>query len=323
VVAIAASSCTANKAIAKPPRPKGGLFSVCLDASECADGYACSCDGVCSVPCSRGPDTCGALDAGAACSQGVWLGCDFGGGPSCLRGCANDDACRLLGEQARCLGGSCKIPQPADDVDGSTPTCEERFAPINTQVDAAVASADRSCRVDGDCVNASASNSCYGTDCPLLYLSKKGSDHLEALLASLEARSCDAIFRAGCGVRRGQHGCPLILSPACLNGTCRPSPVVDNFSLCLAPELIPRVVAAKADPPCDVTFNPGERFVVLSWTEELDGPPPTIVCHVTLTLSDGAHEDTFVDTGHLPTSCDSNGFAVDGSIFSPVDGGTG
>jgi hypothetical protein len=80
--------------------------------------------------------------------------------------------------------------------------------------------ADRSCQQDSDCVNVSASNSCYGFGCPLTYVSKAAGAALDALLASLDAQYCDTVLRSGCVLPPGVHGCPEFGFPTCVNGQC-------------------------------------------------------------------------------------------------------
>jgi hypothetical protein len=134
--------------------------------------------------------------------------------------CSADADCRPLGPTAACLYQSCRIPQPEALVNGVAPACDDRLKPLQQQVAAAVAAADRSCQQDSDCVNVSASNRCLGGGCPLTYVSKTGGAAIDALLEKLDAQDCDTIFRAGCVLPPGRHGCPTFGAPACVNGAC-------------------------------------------------------------------------------------------------------
>jgi hypothetical protein len=208
-------------------RGDGGLFSVCLDSSDCAAGYICACGAICTVGCSAASDSCDSLGLGAICPDlvPVTANCHPPGGQGCVVRCSSDVDCVGLASTAACLQGWCKIPQPSTLVDGSAPSCDDRLAPLRTQVESAIAAADRSCAVDADCVNVTASNSCYGTDCPLTYVSKTAGDELDMLLATLDAQFCDAILRSGCALPRAPHGCPGYRSPVCLNGVCSQKPL--------------------------------------------------------------------------------------------------
>jgi hypothetical protein len=194
------------------------LFSVCLAPAECKPGFVCTCGGVCTIPCLT--DECAALDAGATCSstEPITDRCDTTI-RGCVRTCTTSDDCVALDATATCFDGWCRIPQVVTLVDGGAPSCDARLEPLQTQVEAAVAVADTSCQMDSDCTNVSASNRCYGSGCPLTYVNVSSALAIQRLLATLDGR-CDAIFRAGCALSGGRHGCPLIAPPACINGRC-------------------------------------------------------------------------------------------------------
>jgi hypothetical protein len=200
-------------------RGQGGPFSVCLGPADCKPGLVCTCGAICTIPCHAGG--CGVLDAGAVCptSTPITGACD----PQmvgCVRECATSDDCRALGSTAMCLEGWCRIPQVVTLVDGGAPSCDARLAPLETQVEVAVAAADTSCTSDSDCAEVSASNRCLGAGCPMFYVNGTSERVLESLLSTLDVQHCDTILRAGCVLPNTRHGCPLILAPACIEGHC-------------------------------------------------------------------------------------------------------
>jgi hypothetical protein len=207
------------------PVVRGGLFSVCLSSSECELGLVCACGAICTVRCSAASNPCADLSPGAVCPDLIPLTGDCNPtAAGCVQQCDSDEMCRPLGPTAACLDGWCKIPQPSTIVDGGAPNCDDLMAPLRTQVQSAIASADRSCQVDADCDNVSASNSCYGNSCPLTYVSKAGGAQLTMLLEALDAQYCGALLRSGCVLPEGIHGCPAYRSPVCVNGVCVQKP---------------------------------------------------------------------------------------------------
>jgi hypothetical protein len=112
-------------------------------------------------------------------------------------------------------------------VDGAVVTCDDRRAALSAMVEPVIAAADRSCLSDSDCDNVGDGTGCSGNGCPLNYVSKKAANEIRALLKRLGDQYCPDAYRAGCD-GEGEHGCPLIVFPACVNGMCQGMPIMDT-----------------------------------------------------------------------------------------------
>ena len=198
-----------------------GKFSdVCLVQADCSTGLSCIC-GICSTPCE--PDSCTRLPVVATCPASL---------PStsacveptaiCVVECSTDGDCRSLGPTGVCTAGWCRRPLLVTTDDGGVVTCADRAAEIKARLDPIVASADRSCKTDTDCVQAPLGGSCYGDGCSLAIVSAAGAAAIAAELAVLEGEYCDAAFRAGC-VGPGIENCPAEANPACVANQCQAS----------------------------------------------------------------------------------------------------
>jgi hypothetical protein len=198
-----------------------GKFSdVCLVQADCSTGLSCIC-GICSMPCK--PESCTRLPVVATCPTAL---------PStsacvdptaiCVVECMTDGDCRSigLGPTAVCTVGWCRRPQLVTIEDGGVITCADRMAEMKAQLDPIVASADRACMTDADCVLAPLGNACYGDGCGGVPVSMAGAATIAAELATLQNQSCDAAFRAGC-VGAGRTNCPNEGYATCVANQCQ------------------------------------------------------------------------------------------------------
>jgi hypothetical protein len=197
----------------------GALFDVCVNGSGCSTGYKCFC-GICTRACA-GPAQCTGLGAGATCPTSL---------PStsacvdpvtvCVVECSTDGDCGALGPTAVCSAGSCRRPLLVSSVGRSVLSCEDRNAATKARLDPVVASADRACTTDTDCVRAPLGNSCYGDGCSGAVVSKVGAAAIAAELEALQNADCEAAFKAGC-VGAGRTRCPSIVFARCVAGQCK------------------------------------------------------------------------------------------------------
>ena len=196
----------------------GHLFDVCLDSSGCASGLECYC-ALCSTPCT--PGSCAGLATGATCPMAIpsTSACVITPGTDCVIRCSTDSDCSTLGATAVCTVGWCRRPLLVTTTDRHVLTCADRAASMKARLDPVVASADRSCMTDHDCVLAPLSNSCYGNGCEGAPVSASGAAVIAAELKTL-SQECDAAFRAGC-VGAGTVNCPLEVLPSCVAGSCQ------------------------------------------------------------------------------------------------------
>jgi hypothetical protein len=131
-----------------------------------------------------------------------------------------DSDCSALGPTGVCTAGLCRRPLLVTTTDGRVLTCADRTAEMKAKLEPVVASADRSCMTDADCVQATLWNSCYGTGCNWVAVSSSGAASIAAELATLQSEDCDAAFRAGCAAARG-FSCPTGSPIACISGVCQ------------------------------------------------------------------------------------------------------
>ena len=196
-----------------------GKFSdVCLAQSDCSTGLSCIC-GLCSTPCM--PGSCTRLPVVATCPRYL---------PStsacliptaiCVIECSTDSDCLSLGPTAVCTAGWCRRPSLVTIVDGGVLTCADRASEMKAQLDPIVASADRACITDADCVLAPLVNACYGDGCGGAPVSTAGAATIAAELATIQNQDCDAAFRAGC-VGSGVVRCPDYGAATCGAGQCQ------------------------------------------------------------------------------------------------------
>jgi hypothetical protein len=197
-----------------------GKFSdVCLAQADCSRGLECYC-GICSTPCT--PGGCSGLPVAATCPSGIPLtsACVLPVGSDCVIECTLDSDCRSLGPTAVCTVGWCRRPLLVTVVDGTALTCADRAGQMKAQLDPVVASADRACMTEADCVRVYLGNTCYGDGCSGVAVSMAGAATIAAELAALQDKDCDASFRAGC-VGPGITSCPAQFNPICLGNQCQ------------------------------------------------------------------------------------------------------
>ena len=94
------------------------------------------------------------------------------------------------------------------------------MAEMKAQLDPIVASADRACMTDADCVTAYLGNACFGDGCSGVAVSVAGAATIAAELTTLQNQGCDAAFRAGC-LGSGLVNCPADNNPACVANVCQ------------------------------------------------------------------------------------------------------
>jgi hypothetical protein len=198
----------------------GKLFDVCLDASGCSAGLECYC-GICSTPCM--PGGCTGLPVVATCPNTVPWTSACTGLPlqsECAIECTTDADCSTLGSTGVCTAGWCRRPLLVTVVDGGVLTCADRMAEMQAKLDPVVASADRSCKTNADCIQARLWNSCYGDGCGGVAVTAAGAAAIAYELNVLQAQECDSAFRSGC-VGVGATRCPEEGGPACVAGQCQ------------------------------------------------------------------------------------------------------
>jgi hypothetical protein len=199
---------------------RGKLFDVCLVQSDCSAGLECYC-GICTTPCM--PGGCTGLPIVATCPDTVPWTSACTGLPlqsECAIECLADSDCRELGPTGVCTAGWCRRPLLVSIVNGSVVTCADRTADMKAQLDPIVASADRVCMTDADCVQAPLWNACYGDGCGGAAVNASGASAIAAELTTLQNQGCDAAFRAGC-VGVGTSRCPEEGGPACVANECK------------------------------------------------------------------------------------------------------
>jgi hypothetical protein len=91
---------------------------------------------------------------------------------------------------------------------------------MKAKLDPVVASADRACMTDSDCVLAPLGNACYGDGCSGVAVSVAGAATIAAELTTLQNQGCDAAFRAGC-VGPGHVNCPEEGASTCVANQCQ------------------------------------------------------------------------------------------------------
>jgi hypothetical protein len=197
----------------------GKFFDVCLVQADCYTGLSCIC-GICSTPCD--PGTCTRLPVGATCPTYLpsTSACLVPTTAICVIECSTDGDCRSLGPTAVCTAGWCRRPLLVTVVDGGVLTCADRAANMEALLDPAIASADRSCMTDADCVLAPTGNECFGGGCGGVPVSMAGAAKIKAELGTLQNQDCDAVLRAGC-VGPGLIRCPDGGYATCVAGQCQ------------------------------------------------------------------------------------------------------
>jgi hypothetical protein len=206
----------------------GKLFDVCLDASGCSGGLLqCYC-GICTTPCMT-DSWCAGFPASAAASSTCpdtipWTSACIGSPlqSMCAIECMIDSDCLALGPTGVCSAGWCRRPLLVTVADGAVVTCTDRAAEMKAKLDPVVASADRACMNNADCVLAPLGNACYGDGCSSVAVTTEGAATIEAELKILQDQHCDAAFRAGC-VGPGHVNCPGEGPPVCVNNQCQPN----------------------------------------------------------------------------------------------------
>lgn len=133
--------------------------------------------------------------------------------------CMTDGDCSALGPTGVCTAGSCRRPLLVTVVDGNVLTCADRIAQMRAKLDPVVASADRSCMTNTDCVLAPLGNGCYGDGCSGAAVNVDGAAAIAKELTTLN-QGCDAAFRAGC-VGVGHTNCPYEGTSTCVAGQCQ------------------------------------------------------------------------------------------------------
>jgi hypothetical protein len=204
----------------------GKLFDVCVGVSGCSPGLECFC-GICTKPCMA-PSSCVGLAHGATCPTTTPWTSACTAPPllaECVIECSTDGDCGALGPTAVCTRGWCRRPLLVTVTGGAVLTCADREAAMKARLDPVVASADRSCMTDADCIRASLVNSCYGSGCTGVSVSAAGAATIAAELTALQNQDCDAAFRAGC-VGEGNTRCPEQGFPACVAGSCQEVPPI-------------------------------------------------------------------------------------------------
>ncbi len=212
----------------KPESDKGPQpFDVCRSTSECSTGYECYC-GVCTKACATSNDCA----AGATCPLLIPTMYNCAGTElshlDCVIQCSADADCKALGATALCTGGLCRRPTLITATDGGgILTCGERMALISAEVQAkltpVVDGADRSCKVDGDCVVAGIGNACYESGCAYVDVSMAGAATIKAASKAFEDEDCAAFTKAGCVLPVGIFSCPVEGFPTCIAGQCQDS----------------------------------------------------------------------------------------------------
>jgi len=99
------------------------------------------------------------------------------------------------------------------------------MAEMKAKLDPVVASADRSCMTNADCVQRYLGNTCYGDGCSGVAVNAHGAAAITYELNVLQAQECDSAFRAGC-VGPGRVNCPLGREPVCVANQCQTTPVL-------------------------------------------------------------------------------------------------
>jgi Collagen triple helix repeat (20 copies) len=206
--------------------PGGKLFDVCLSASDCFAGLLeCYC-GICATACMTASWCAGFPASGAAsstCATSIpWTSaCTAAPLQSvCAIECMTDGDCSALGPTGVCTAGWCRRPLLVTTTGGHVVTCADRAAEMKAKLDPVVASADRSCMTNADCVQAPLGNGCYGDGCSWVPVSHAGAASVAAELATLQTQECDSAFKAGC-VGVGRTNCPLQGNAGCVAGSCQ------------------------------------------------------------------------------------------------------
>ncbi len=212
----------------EPPSDKSAQpFDVCLGATDCYTGYECYC-GVCTKACATSND----CTAGATCPLLSPFMYNCAGTDQshldCVIQCSADADCKALGATALCTGGLCRRPTLVTSTDGGgTLTCAERTAQISAEVQATLGpvfdGADRSCKVDGDCVAVGIGNACYESGCGYVDVSMVGAATITAASKAFEDKDCPTFTKAGCVLPIGIYNCPVEGFPACVAGRCQDS----------------------------------------------------------------------------------------------------
>jgi hypothetical protein len=138
----------------------------------------------------------------------------------CAVTCMADSDCGALGPTGVCTAGLCRRPLVVTTTNGHVLTCAERSADIKAKLDPVVASADRSCMTDADCIPATLWNACFSDGCNWVSVSRVGAVSIAAELDTLRTHECDAAFKAGCAEARG-FSCPTGSPIACVSGACQ------------------------------------------------------------------------------------------------------
>lgn len=193
-------------------------LDVCSKTADCSAGLSCWC-GVCTTPCSPS-NACG---AGNCVAPGdVGLSCSVQpAANACAVACTSNAECASVRPGLTCANGICRN-QSSGITDGGTRTCESRISEATQAFQAAVDSADRSCRTSADCDRVAVGR-CGFSGCSLYPVSNVGASEAMATERSINNAICTPGRAAGCFSDSGAFiNCPVIPAgpPACVAGKC-------------------------------------------------------------------------------------------------------